>query len=107
MANKVYEPVKISDMSFKTQIVPGKVFKLTLSNATEEIRFKIPDSASVETVNSVSLAVKAFVDIYSDILVLYSMRGQIKISNDLIAIKVSTGNPNEDECESLTLKVMK
>ncbi len=72
-----HEAVKIKDMSFKTEYVSGKTFKLTLSNSMKEIRFKIPKEATLHEVADVTGAVFSFLEYHKDYEVEFSLRGHI------------------------------
>ena len=88
--NIKHASVKISEMSLKTQVVPGKKFKLTLSNAEREIRCKIPEAATIAQSAEVGNAIRAFTDYYKDYEVEFSLRGEIDVRDDKIKIVVSS-----------------
>jgi hypothetical protein len=101
--NAKHEAVKISDMTLKTQIVPGKNFKLTLSNAESEIRCKIPETSTIGLSAEVGNAVRAFTNLYKDYPVEFSLRGTILVSDASIKIVVSS----KSGPDVLTLEVPK
>lgn len=88
---KSYPPVKISEMEFVAQNVPGNKFKLTLSNATKQIRFKIPDEASTADTVRASNFIRNFLDAYIDYPVQFSLRGSFKAG----AIRLNLGTHSE------------
>lgn len=86
----VHPSVKVSEMEFISQIVPGKKFKLTLSNATKQIRFKIPESASAADTVRASNFIRNFLDAHIDYPVEFSLRGDFKICDDIIRLCLGT-----------------
>jgi hypothetical protein len=92
----VHPAVKVSEMEFVTQIVPGNKFKLTLSNATKQIRFKIPDSASAADTVRVSDFVKDFVESNKDHLVSNTLRSDFKFYDDVIWVVLKPKSKDEE-----------
>lgn len=92
----VHPAVKVSEMEFVTQIVPGKKFKLTLSNATRQIRFKIPESASAADTVKVSNFIKDFVESNKDHLVSNTLRSDFKFYNDTVFVVLKPKNEDEE-----------
>lgn len=89
---KSYPPVKVSEMEFLAQNVPGNKFKLTLSNATKQIRFKIPDEASAAETVRVSNFIRNFLDKHIDYPVQFSLRGSLKVKAETISLNLGTRN---------------
>lgn len=77
----VHPAVKISEMEFLAQNVPGKKFKLTLSNSTRQIRFKIPDSASAADTVRATNFIRNFLDKNIDYPVEFSLRGSFRANS--------------------------
>lgn len=89
---KSYPPVKVSEMEFLAQNVPGNKFKLTLSNATKQIRFKIPDEASAADTVRASNFIRNFLDKHIDYPVQFSLRGSFKPNAETIRLNLGTRN---------------
>lgn len=89
---KSYLAVKVSDMEFVAQNVPGKKFKLTLSNATSQIRFKIPDEASATDTVRASNFIRNFLTLHKDYPVQFSLRGSFKSGAETIRLNLGTRN---------------
>lgn len=89
----VHPAVKVSEMEFVAQNVPGKKFKLTLSNATKQIRFKIPDAASAADTVRASNFLRNFLDSHIDYSVQFSLRGSFEVKDE--AIRLALGTPKE------------
>ena len=85
-----HAPVKIKEMNFKTEYVSGKTFKLTLSNSTKEIRYKIPEQADVDHALAITGAVFAFLKHHMEYEVEFTLRGDIKYHEDGIVVILGT-----------------
>lgn len=88
----VHPAVKVSEMEFVAQNVPGKKFKLTLSNSTKQIRFKIPDEASAADTVRASNFVRNFLDKHINYPVQFSLRGSFKVKAKTIRFNLGTRN---------------